>query len=169
VGLFSFVGKAVKGIGKVVGGVVKVGLGAAKLAGSLGLGGPLGSIASKLLSSKSPMSHAVKIATALQPQGTVRMRGNVTQSGFGHFGTYRGAFPGPQVLRMSPVLPGGAVATAGGPAAASSSVPPTSYGGRRATTKRKRTTKRTTKRRSGRKLKFGSPAWRKKYLKKRRR
>jgi len=69
------------------------------------------------------------------------------------------------------VLPGGAVATASGPAP-KTATPPRSYGGRSTTKKRKSYTtkkKRTTRkkggtRRTGKKLKFGSAAYRKKYL-----
>jgi hypothetical protein len=83
-----------------------------------------------------------------------------------------------QVLHASPVMPGGAIATPGG-MAMPMVTPPMYYGGS-GTTARRRTTKkrasstkkrRTTKKRasSGRKLKFGSPAWRKKYAAKARR
>jgi len=169
VGLFSFVGKAIKGIGKVVGGAVKIAAGAAKL-GLIPGGGLLGSVAGRLLASKQPMSStAVKLAMR-SPQ---IMRGNATQAG--HSSAYNSPYgyrPPPAVLRLSPVMPGGAVATPSGIAPRSSAPPGTfsgGYGGakKKRTKKRKATTKRRTTR--GRKLKFGSPAWRKKYMKKRRR
>jgi hypothetical protein len=81
-----------------------------------------------------------------------------------------------QVLHASPVMPGGAISTPGGMAMPMVN-PPAFYGGsgvtgykrkRRKTTKKRASSvkgRRTTKKRtsSGRKLKFGSPAWRKKY------
>lgn len=78
-----------------------------------------------------------------------------------------------QVLKASPVMPGGAVASPGGmrPAMAN---PPARYGSGGGPRKRRlssivgRKRKRAGAKR-GRKLKFGSPAWRAKYLKKRRR
>jgi len=75
------------------------------------------------------------------------------------------------VLKASPVMPGGAVSTPGGmrppmvnpPARFSGS----GRGGTRKLTRRRKAT--SSPRRKGRKLKFGSPAWRKKYLKRKRR
>lgn len=84
------------------------------------------------------------------------------------------------VLSSSPTMPGGAWATPDGVQPASSRLPPLWFGGnapaggKRKTTKRRKA-KRTGKRkasgkakrkRGGKKLAFGSPAWRRKYLKK---
>ncbi len=78
------------------------------------------------------------------------------------------------VLKASPVMPGGAVASPGGMRPAMPN-PPARYGSGGGGTRRRRSSSlvgRKRKRagaRRGRKLKFGSPAWRAKYLKKRRR
>ena len=171
-GLFSFLGKAVKGIGKVVGGVAKLGVGVGLGALKSGLlpvpfGGKVGAIASALINSKRPMgTPSVKIGLG-RGMGTPGIRGQPT----GGYARPVG-YAGPAVLRLSPVLPGGAVATRSGVAPRSSATPPASFGGSGGTPKRKRRStssgrKRSTKRRRttrGRKLKFGSPAWRKKYL-----
>lgn len=175
-GLFGFIGRAVGGLAKGVLGVAKI---AAPIAGTLiggPLGGKVGALASSLLGSKSPM-NAHKYA-GISTLGTMRSRGNVTQGGYGAvrgIAAAGGRVPAP-VLRLSPVLPGGAIATTRGPQPAVSAVPPSTYaGGRGGPVRRKRraaarTRKRTTtRRRKGRKLKFGSQAWRKKYLKRRRR
>jgi hypothetical protein len=170
VGLFSFVGKAIKGVGKIVGGVAKVAVGAAKL-GLIPGGGILGGIAGRLLAAKQPMSSTAVKMSMRSPQ---IMRGNATQAGT--FNQYRtpsyGVRPPPAVLRLSPVMPGGAVATPSGMVARGAA--PAAYAGSsRAPTKRRRTAKKkratTGKKRRARKLKFGSPAWRKKYMKKSRR
>lgn len=165
-GLFSFVGKALGGIVKTAVGFIPGPAGSIARAG-LGLlshkGGPGTSSSSKLhILGRYPPNIA---------------RGNVTQGGYGGglvlpgiAGSTRRIMPSPAVLRLSPVLPGGAVATKNGPAPRTSS-PPTSYAGSaRGTGKRKRSRKRSSakssRKRSSRKLKFGSPAWRKKYMKK---
>lgn len=82
------------------------------------------------------------------------------------------------VLSSSPTMPGGGWATPDGVQPPSSRLPPLWFGGngpaggtrkRKASKKRKASSKRSSaKKAGGRKLKFGSPAWRKKYLKKRR-
>lgn len=156
-GLFSFVGKALKGISKVAGFIPGIGSTVSKITGTVG----------NLLDHKAPMSTTTAKLSAISrygggagAQGVVYMRGNAPQGA-------AGALNQPQVLRASPVLPGGAVATASGPAP-KTSAPPRSYGGKRSSTKRRKTT--TKKRRGGttrkkaRKLKFGSAAYRKKYL-----
>jgi hypothetical protein len=167
-GFFSFIGKAVKGIAKVVGGVAKV-------AAPLALGGPLGGVAGgilgNLLHSKSPMS-----ATPLK----IRVAGGQS------IPILRAKTPNPvihssaAVLRQSPTMPGGSFASPAGIMAPGGGLPPATYGGRKATgggKKRKRrssSSARSSRARSGkkrksggRKLKFGSPAWRKKYMKRR--
>lgn len=158
-GLFSFVGKALKGISKVAGVIPGVGGTVSKITGFAG-----GLLDHKRSMSK-PMMRDPRLA-----------RGNVTQSGYGVGYT-------PQVLRMTPILPGGAISTPGGIRPSSGGVPPKSFGGgsrsrggrlrgmTAATGRRKRSsgaTKRSGKR-GGRRLKFGSPAWRAKYMKRRRR
>jgi hypothetical protein len=165
--LFSFVGKALKTVSKVAGFVP-------------GIGGTISKIAKvggNLLDHKRPMAKPM----LTQPQVA---RGNVTQMGYGYT---------PQVLRATPVLPGGAVSTPSGIRPADGKPTPHRFTaaeraqrraankvyaremrsqgpmpGRRkkrtAATKRRSTTRRKS---SGRKLKFGSPAWRKKYMKRR--
>ena len=163
-GLFSFVGKAIKGVAKVVGGVAKV-------AGGLGLipgGGLIGKAAGILLQQKQPMSST---ATKIQLRDPRVMRGNIAQGGYaGQIRQTYGVRPPPAILRASPVMPGGAVATTRGIVARSAS-PPASFAGVSSGSsskprKRRKATSTGKKRRtrSGRKLKFGSPAWRKKYL-----
>lgn len=174
-GLFGFLGKAVKGIGKVVGGAVKIGLGAAKLAGGLGLipGGSLvGRLAGTLLAAKRPLSSPkiqspmLNVPTLLRGKSPLlKIAGSILtrqQSGRPQVSTSR-------LQQLSPVLPGGAIATRSGPIAASGATPMSYSGSASKPRKRKRAStsrKRSTKRRGGkgRRLKFGSPAWRKKYL-----
>lgn len=150
-GLFSFVGKALKAVSKVAGFIPGIGSTISKVTGTVG----------NLLDHKSPLATTgIKLATAYK-YGTPILRGNTTQS------AYTGGLQSAQELRSSPVLPGGAVATPSGPVAKSSS--PAKHYSRTGTKKRK---KATTKRRAGgkktktkkRKLKFGSAAYRKKYL-----
>lgn len=176
-GLFGFLGKAVKGIGKAVGTVAKVGVGVAKFGLTSGLlpipgGGLAGRLAGTLLNAKRPMSTTaqkfplpVNVLRGKTPT-LMRAAGGVLTSSV------------PRLQSASPVLPGGAIATRGGPVPQSGATPPLSYaGGGSSITKRRRrksSRARSGKKRSGRKrrLKFGSPAWRKKYLghgKKRRR
>jgi len=171
-GLFGFIGKAVKGIGKVVGGAVKVGLGAAKLAGGLGLipgGGLIGKLAGGLLAAKRPMSSPTLMQAQRLPIPILRAKTPVATVGFRPGGTMVTT----RAQQLSPVLPGGAIATRSGPVAASGTPPATFSGSvskprKRRKAKRSRARSSTKRRRSGRKLKFGSPAWRKKYLGKRR-
>ena len=57
-GLFSFVGKAVKGVAHIVGGVAKIGVGALKSGlVPLPLGGAAGKILGGLIHAKAPMGH----------------------------------------------------------------------------------------------------------------
>lgn len=166
-GLFGFIGKAVKGIGKVVGG-------AAKIAGGLGLipgGGLIGRLAGTLLAAKAPMSSPKTIGQSIPvlrgKSPILRIAGQVltrtAQAG-------RPVVSTPRLQQMSPVLPGGAIATRSGPVASSGATPPMSYSGSVSPTRRrkKRSTSRARsgkkRRRGGKRLKFGSPAWRKKYL-----
>lgn len=85
------------------------------------------------------------------------------------------------VLSSTPTMPGGAWATPDGVIGATSSRPPLWFGApvpggsgtrrkrRRSSSKRKAKGSSSKRKAKGRKLKFGSPAWRKKYLKKRKR
>lgn len=161
-GLFSFVGKALKGISKVAGVIPGVGGTISKVTGFAG-----GLLDHKKSMSK-PMMRDPRLA-----------RGNVTQSGYGVGYT-------PQVLRGTPILPGGAISTPGGIRPPNGKAPPLSFAGgsaRRggglrgmtAAARRRRgssSAKRSSSRKrgtSGRRLKFGSAAWRARYMKKRRR
>lgn len=170
-GLFSFIGRAVKGVAKIAGGALKLG-------GALGLipGGSLvGKLAGSILSAKQPMSTSQQKIQVLARFNPGVLRGKNMSVPIARATPY----PGPQILQRSPVLPGGAVATLAGPVAASGT-PPAQFGGarasgakkkrkRRSASSRRSSTARSSKKRSGgRKLKFGSPAWRKKYMKKRR-
>lgn len=161
-GLFSFVGKALGSVAKIGLGFIPGG-GIAKQA--IGLAGQLlhhkqaGPMRSTGLKYGVATSYGVPTLRA-QPRPVLRnpmIR------------------PTPAILRASPVMPGGGVATSQGIMAPGGGLPPATYGGRSGTQKRKRRSSSsrksslTRKRRSsgggGRKLKFGSPAWRKKYMK----
>lgn len=165
-GLFSFIGKAVKGIAGVALGVVPGG-GFAKTA--LGLAGSL--LAHKASGPMQSTPLKIRVAQAYNPN-VLRGRPMAVPIRPG------GVVASPPVLRASPVMPGGAVATSQGIMAPGGGVPPATFSSRSSGTKRKRRSSasrkssraRSSKKRSsgGRKLKFGSPAWRKKYLKKHR-
>lgn len=169
-GFFSFIGKAVKSVAHVVGSVAKV-------AAPLALGGPLGAVAGKLggsllgsvLHSKSPMSATplkINILGSNRSIPILRAK-NSTAAGVST----------PRIAAASPVMPGGSVATPQGIMAPGGGLPPASYGGR-ATGKSKRKRRSSSSRRSSRarssskrkrgsgkrRLKFGSAAYRKKYL-----
>ena len=167
-GLF---GSIFKGIGKVVGGVAKIGVGALKSGlVPLPLGGAAGNILGRaLLHSKAPMAqNSLKLQI---PPLTVRGK---TLRPVVKIGST--AIPTLTALRRSPVMPGGSIATKTGVASRplTAAAPTGTTGG--GTTKRKRrrkagaSTRRKSRSSSGRKrarsrrLKFGSPAWRKKYL-----
>jgi hypothetical protein len=163
-------------IGKFFGGVVKTAL---KVAPSVIPGGSvvkgLAGTALGLLHHKTPMSSSpIKIQMAgrlpipiLRGQSpTYSQVGNQTQT--------------PAVLRASPVMPGGGIATSQGIMAPGGGMPPASYGGSKAGLGQRRRKRKSqpssrssrgrngrSRRKSGRRLKFGSPAWRKKYMHKR--
>jgi hypothetical protein len=105
--------------------------------------------------------------------GVGGVAGRLLQTGVGKFGAkvLRTGQSTAQVLRASPVMPGGAVSTPGGMKAPMVNPPArfsgSSGGGPMRRKKRKAT--RAAPRRKGRKLKFGSKAWRAKYVKKGRR
>jgi hypothetical protein len=163
VGLFSFVGKALGSVAKFIPGVGQI-VNAVEMAGSV-LGMKSGGSAGKM--------------AAIQRVGPDIARGNATQSSPGGYGKMAGlhhSLMSARALRASPVMPGGSVATARGPVAAKGGRPPGRFGGgfgkRRKRSAVSAARKLTRKRKSGggakRKLKFGSPAWRAKYMKKRR-
>lgn len=146
-GLFSFVGKALKGISKVAGFIPGVGGTVSKITGTIG----------GVLDHKKPMSKPMPMVNR-----PALARGNAVQWGAGWTA---------QVLRSTPVMPGGAISTPSGIYASNGSAPPAAFGGTRAAPKKRRTVKRRKARaapkRRTRRLKFGSAAWRKKYMKKR--
>lgn len=165
-GLFGFIGKAIKGVAKVAVGAAKLGLGSGLIPG----GGLAGKALGVLLGAKRPMGGGMsKLPLARSP---VLMRGHAPSSRPGVGGWERAS---PQILRRSPVMPGGAIATPGGMRASSGGAPPTSYAGsssraapgaRRCKPGKRRAVGKG-KRKKARRLKFGSPAWRKKYMKRR--
>jgi hypothetical protein len=155
VGLFSFVGKALKGISKVAGFIPGVGGTISKITGSVG----------GLLDHKRPMSNP-RVSNPMIARGKTWSRSSTP----GFFGT--------RTIRMSPVMPGGAISTTRGMVTQSGGAIPLTFGGSStamAPARRKRrkmaraSARRRTRRASGRRLKFGSPAWRKKYMKRARR
>jgi hypothetical protein len=160
-------------IGKFLGGVAKV---AVKVAPSVIPGGSvvknLAGTALNLLHHKTPMS-----STPMKIQMANRMPIPILRA---QTPAARAAISSPAVLRASPVMPGGSVATSQGIMAPGGGLPPATYGGsRQGSSGRKRKRRSPSSSRSsrarggksqrskGRKLKFGSPAWRKKYMKRR--
>lgn len=161
-GLFSFVGKALGSVAKIGLGLIPGG-GIAKTA--LGLAGQLLQHKSAGPMKSTPLKYGVATAygvPTLRAQPRPVLRNPMIQST-------------PAVLRASPVMPGGGIATSQGIMAPGGGLPPASYGGRSGGPKRKRrssSSRRSSRARSGKKsrasgkrLKFGSPAWRKKYMK----
>lgn len=168
-GLFDVIGKAFSTVAKVGLGFATGGIGGAAVAGAQSLG---------LLKAKSPMgTTASKYAVLGRFSNPMILRGATPT-----FTPTKLNLPGAagkaiqiynqtqKVLRASPVLPGGAIATPSGPVAQSGAVPPSVY--RRSSSKRskkRRTKSHSTKRRSTKsrkrktKLKFGSRAWQAKY------
>lgn len=170
-GFFSFIGKAIGGIAKTALGIVP---GGSVVKGVLG-------VAANLLHAKQPMSTpGIKYGVASgYGTPTLRAQPRVPQISIYKKPNSIGYSPPPSILRASPVMPGGAIATSQGIMAPGGGLPPATYGGRKSSTgKRKRrssSSRRSSRARSGRKrstarrkLKFGSPAWRKKYMRKRR-
>jgi hypothetical protein len=165
VGLFGFIGKILKGAAGVAANIATGNpIGAVKA----GLGTVGGLLAHKQLGG----AHATKINVLggfRAPYAIPLLRGNATQS-----------MPGSaRALRQVPIMPGGAISTPSGMQPASGNPPAHYGGGGSGTHKRKRrssSSARSSRSRSGgkrrgggRKLKFGSPAWRKKYMKRKRR
>jgi hypothetical protein len=165
-GLFSTLGKIVgsvvslvPGVGSIVGGIIAKG--------------------GELLDAKKSMNHIQPLPVAVRDAS--RMITGMGVSGMGSF-----AMPilrsSTAIMRGSPVLPGGAVATPMGPQAQHTGAPARSFGrkgaqkrshAKRARRGAKRASTRVSHRTGaartrGRKLKFGSAAYRKKYLRHRR-
>lgn len=165
-GLFSFLGKAV---GKIAGTALGIIPGGGIAKSALGLAGAL-------LSHKQPMGASRTKYSVATAYGIPTMRAQPRAPQISVFKKPMGGFaPPPATLRQSPVMPGGAVATSAGIMAPGGGLPPATYGGRHTggkRTKRKSSSARRSsrarsgsKRKSGtRKLKFGSPAWRAKYM-----
>jgi hypothetical protein len=170
-GFFGFLKKAAGAVFSV-----------AKVAAPLALGGPLGALASKaggsilgsLLHSKSPMSSGPLKLNVLGKFSVPIVRGQSPAH----------ALPGGILTardrRASPVMPGGGIATSAGIMAPGGGLPPATFGAskgsggglrrkRRSSSSRRSSRLRSgaKRRRGGRRLKFGSPAWRKKYMKRR--
>jgi hypothetical protein len=161
VGLFSFIGKAVK---SVAGAALSIIPGGGVVKGALG-------IAQHLLQAKQPMQSTPLKYTVATAYSVPTLRGQIRLPGGSKVPTSAAS------LRASPVMPGGGIATSQGIMASGGGVPPASYGSSRSsggTKRRKRrssASRRSSRARSGkkrkagtRKLKFGSPAWRKKYM-----
>lgn len=169
-GLFGSIGRA---LGGAIKGVAKIGTFALKSGlVPLPFGGTAGRLVSGLLHAKTPMGHAslkMRLPTLTLRAKSANMRPVVA-------GNMR--VPTATQLRRSPVMPGGAVATRGGVANRPAIAPLTlggaissGLGGRTKRRKRRGTSTRSKsrsaygrKRTTRRKLKFGSAAWRKKYL-----
>jgi len=119
---------------------------------------------------KRTVGGVATLAVGVVP-GVGGLAGKVLTSQLGRRGVaaFKGGRNVMRQLKATPVMPGGAVSTPSG-MVAPMVTPPSDYGGRRSPggvrPRRKRKATTTTRRRK-RKLKFGSPAWRKKYAKKR--
>jgi hypothetical protein len=157
VGLFSSIGKALKSVGKIAGFIPGVG----------GIIGKAAQLAGGLLDSGG--SNAKR--RILAQTGPMRGRGK--------------SIPGYAVqllstaraTRLSPVMPGGAISTPRGMMTQSGGSVPATYGGmssamapvrrrrKKAAPKKRVAVRRAVRRKS--RLKFGSPAWRKKFMKRR--
>jgi len=144
-------------LGKIVGGVV-------------GLVPGVGSVVGGLIAKGGELLDAKKAMTKVKPLPVSVRDASRYISGWGGSATLAGSLPvlrsSTAILRASPVLPGGAVATANGPTPQSSATPPSTFGGRRKTRRKAKRSRRASSRRrtTKRKLKFGSAAYRKKYL-----
>lgn len=153
-GLFSFVGKALKGISKVASFVPGVG----------GIVGKVAGIAGGLLDSKQPMS-----TTAAKMRQASVLRGGSQSLLLRAKSPMSGGLMNASVLRSTPIMPGGAVSTPQGIMASGGGYLPLQFGGSGSGSGRRRARARPkAKKRRKAKLKFGSPAWRKKYMPKRR-
>lgn len=153
-----FSGSGWKKFKRAVGGVVKIATSVIP-----GVGGAVGGLAGKLLGAKAVGSAGGLIDKVGKVSKLAQIaKGPVRSTGM--------------VLKMSPVMPGGAVATPYGVMPPMSVVPPAYYGPngtgaprprkrRKASTAKRRSSTRSTRRRTtkGRLPKFGSPAWRKRF------
>jgi len=153
-GLFSAIGKVLKGVSKVAGIIPGIGGTIKGITGAVG----------NLLDSKSPMSGTGAKISALGNTSVAVLRGKTGGALWQQMALAKMAKPSqstPTLQAQSPVLPGGAIATASGGIM-------NAGGGtigavkRRKPAKRKKAKAKTKKRKT--KLKFGSKAWRKKYL-----
>jgi len=163
VGFFSFIGHALGSVAKLATSVIPGGSVVKSIAG----------IAGHLLQHKGPMSTTPQKISIASVHGSNILRAR--PSWIPHTVPMT-----PQVLRQSPVMPGGAWSSPAGIMAPGGGLPPVSYGSSRASTGRRKKKRRSSssrkssrartgskRRGGGRKLKFGSPAWRKKYMKRR--
>ena len=164
-GLFGSIGRAlggaVKGIGKVAGFALKSGL------VPLPFGGTAGKLVGALLHSKAPMGHT-QLKLSIPP---LVARGKTLRPVVKIGST---STPTLTALRKSPVMPGGAIATRTGvaprPLTGAAPLGTIAGGTKRRRRKAGASTRRKSRKSSGKKrtrsrrLKFGSPAWRKKYL-----
>jgi hypothetical protein len=166
VGLFGSIGRA---LGGAVKGIAKIGVGALKSGlVPLPFGGVAGRLVGGLLHAKAPLGHS---NLKLQIRSPLILRGKSATPRVTVQGVTR---PTITALRRSPVMPGGSIATRTGvaPRPLGGASPTGIIGGgtkrRRkktgASTRRRSRSSSGTKRRRSRRLKFGSPAWRKKYL-----
>lgn len=175
-GLFGFLGKA-------IGGIVKTGLGVV----SKVVPGPVGAIAKVaqgVLSVKHGATPKIIPAARGGAWGSRAMRGKPLNPFLGarrnldQWRTTQGIVrPPASVMQASPVMPGGSIATPAGISPPTGAPPPLFFGGYgapRGGARRlalagggripRRRPKAAAKKRKTR-LKFGSPAWRKKYMK----
>jgi hypothetical protein len=156
VGLFSSIGKVLKGVSKVAGFIPGIG----------GVVGKVTGFAGNLLDRKRPMSHGMTMRNPMLARGKV-LGGRSWMTA--------------TLMRASPVMPGGAISTTRGMATQSGAVPLTFGGGggvrsvspmaraAGAVRRRKRRKAAPARKRSTRRLKFGTKAWRARYMKRRRR
>jgi hypothetical protein len=170
VGIFGSIGRALGGAVKGLTKVATFGLKSGLL--PIPFGGTAGRLVGGLLHAKAPGGHsALKLRLP-----TITLRAKSASMRPITAGAVR--IPTATQLRRSPVMPGGAVATRGG-VANRPAVAPMSLGGagssrsggttrrrkKRSASTARRSRRSSARRRTGRrKLKFGSPAWRKKYL-----
>lgn len=172
-GLFGFLGKAIGTVAKVGSGLGLLPGGNLVNAAVQGIVGGSGGAAKQpmaMLALKQALAQKQRnplVQRAQNPPTKITLPGGVALHG-------RALTMGTRMLRLSPVMPGGAVATPGGMVTQSGGALPLAYSGsssvmspakkrrkRRSTSTKRKSAKR---RKGGRKLKFGSPAWRKKYL-----
>lgn len=160
-GLFSALGKVLKGVSKVAGFIPGVGGTISKVTGLVG----------GVLDHKKPLSTSALKGSSAARLGIARTRGTVAYQNTAN--ANRAALGLPvlytaSALRESPVMPGGAIATSSGMAAQPNGAPPKAFSRRSSPTRKKRSSSTryfgSKKKSSGkRKLKFGSKAWQAKY------